>query len=95
MSSVGSYKSQIPPFKFYATEAASAGTLYDETGAALSPTVPVNTTLRDMGKTVFLANGDILRKVQVLPVTDAAGSGRTGYIFLNAAPAAQNIVSLN
>jgi hypothetical protein len=93
MSSVGSYKSQIPPFKFFATETGASGLIYDDAGLN-GVTVAASTTLRDMGKTVFLADGTILRKVQVLPVTDAAGSGRTGYIYLNAAPAGQNIVAL-
>ena len=90
MSSIHAAKSQVAPFKFYTTEISNSGLIYDDAGNN-AVTVAANTTLRDMGKTVVLVDGTVLRKVQVLPVT----VGTTGYIYLNAAPAGQNIVTLN
>ncbi len=93
MSSIHAAKSQIAPHKYFATDVGASGLIYDDAGSN-GVTVAANTTLRDMGKTIYLTSGAILRKVQVLPVTDSAGAGRTGYIYLNAVPAGQNIVSI-
>ena len=104
MSSVHAFKSQVAPFKRYIVNTpvggSQIGKIYDVTGDISSATtVAAGTVLRDMGKTVIipLGGGTPLRKVQVLPVADSAAplAFRTGYIYLENAPAAQNIVALN
>lgn len=99
MTSVQSYKSQVAPFKaFIATASAS---LSLESGAQDTYTsYAQNTIFSDMGKTVVLADGSILRKVQVKNGS-IGGEGRTGYIYLSKgsgnglAPSYQNIACLN
>ena len=104
MSSVHAYKSQVAPFKRYIVNPASTspvqtGQLYDAAGDASGATLASDIVLRDMGKTVFLANGTPLRKVQVLPVVGSSSSlpyeFKTGYIYLENAPPGQNVVALN
>jgi hypothetical protein len=96
MSSVVRANSQIAPFKRWIVGAAATGRLYAADGTTVVSTPAANSVLRDMGKTVYLTSGAVLRKVQVLP---ASSSGVTGYINLGGAaagvPAAQNVLSLN
>ncbi len=103
MSSVHAFKSQVAPLKRYivnptVTSPVQTGLIYDAAGAN-GVSVASDVVLRDMGKTVFLANGTPLRKVQVLPIDGTTSSTpyeyRTGYIYLENAPAGQNIVALN
>ena len=97
MSSVVRANSQVAPFKRWIVGASAVGQLYSATnGSTVVATPAANSVLADMGKTVYLASGAVLRKVQVLP---ASASGVTGYIHLGGQsgtiPAAQNVVSLN
>ncbi len=94
MSSVHAYKSQVAPFKRYIvnTTAAQTGQLYDAAGDASGSTLAADVVLRDMGKTVFLANGTPLRKVEQVT---SVGTPRSGYIYLENVPVAQNISCLN
>jgi hypothetical protein len=98
MSSVQSAYSQVAPFKRYVADAGTTGLIYDSAGSN-GITVAAHTVLRDMGKTVHLANGNTLRKVQILPNTDSntVNLGRTGYIYIGEGlvPAGQNITALN
>ena len=101
MSSVGSFFSQVAPFKRYIvnTTAAQTGLIYDSAGAN-GVAVAADVVLRDMGKTVIITagGGTPLRKVQILPVsasnTTPAEYG-TGYIYLENVPFGQNITTLN
>jgi hypothetical protein len=78
MSSVVRAPSQVRPNAFYRARAAVP--FLDETGASAGGEIPINNFVVDMGKTVYLANGDILRKVKLM---DGATSGRhEGYIYL-------------
>ena len=71
---------------------AGGGLIYDNAGAnGVSPGA-AGTILQDMGKTVYLTNGNVLRKVKTLPST--AGF-KVGYIYIDgAAPSGQNIATL-
>ena len=94
MSSVVREFSQVAPLKRYVASG-GAGQLYTALGAALG-TVTSGTVLRDMGKTVFLSNGTVLRKVQALPVPNTSPAYGTGYIRLgDASVSGDNIVALN
>ena len=64
MSSVQSAYSQVAPLKRYVAEV--AGEIYDATGNNVVAEVAVRSVLRDMGKTIYLENGNVLRKVQIL-----------------------------
>jgi len=96
MSSVHAALSQVAPFKRYVAN--SGAHMYNASGAG-AVSVAQYAVLRDMGKTVYLndTNDNVLRKVQVLPVTTgAANSGATGYIYISGVVlAGQNIVALN
>jgi hypothetical protein len=97
MSSIHRGPSQVAPLKRWVVGASATGRLYSATnGTTVVSTPAAGSVLADMGKTVYLASGAVLRKVQVLP---ASSSGVTGYIHLGGAstgvPAAQNITSLN
>ena len=94
MSSVHRALSQVAPLKRYV--ASGTGQLLNASGANLA-TVASGTVLRDMGKTVHLTDGTVLRKVQALPVaTGVSNSGVTGYIKLgDGSVSGQNIISLN
>jgi hypothetical protein len=103
MSSAQAFKSQVAPFKRYivnptVTDPVQTGRIYDAAGAN-GVSVASDVVLRDMGKTVYRANGTPLRKVQVLPIDGTTSSlpleYQTGYIYLENVPAAQNIVALN
>lgn len=92
MSSAFRAPAQIAPFKTYIADNAATGKLYDADGVALAGTVALNTPFSDMGKTIRLASGAILRKVQEQTL---AGYGAAGYIYLTHVPTEQNIVSMN
>ena len=96
MSSVQSAYSQVAPLKRYVAEV--AGEIYDATGNN-AVVVAVRSVLRDMGKTIYLADGNVLRKVQILPNVDSnsGNQGRTGYIFIGEGPvpSGQNITVLH
>jgi hypothetical protein len=98
MSSVLRALSQPLPNKRYTTEVGTAGRIYDIAGTN-HVSVLAGTVLRDMGKTVALADGTLLRKVQYIPVVGGPASTpyefRTGYIYLDNIPADQNIVAIN
>ncbi len=93
MSSVHAYKSQVAPFKRYIATAAAQ--IYNADGTAKISSIPVNTIFEDMGKTVVLADGNVLRKVR--RALDFANDEATGYIYLNVdgVSGAQNIAALN
>lgn len=77
MSSAFRAPAQVRPNAFYRV-GASANFL-DEAGVAQGA-LSAGAILADMGKTVYLANGDILRKVKLM---DGATSGQhEGYIYL-------------
>lgn len=92
MSSAYSAKSQIPALKVYI--ATSSVTLLNADGSAGGASVGSGTTLRDMGTTVFLDNGDVLRKVEGLPVPSIGGY-LTGYINLGPSSPTLGIVRMN
>ena len=94
MSSAYSAKSQIPALKVYI--ATAAVTLLNADGTTTSPAVQIvsGNTLRDMGTTVFLDNGDILRKVEGLPAPSMGGY-LTGYINLGPESPTTGIVRMN
>jgi hypothetical protein len=96
MSSVLRSLSQTDGLKRYGTEVGATGLIYDINGAN-GVSVPQNSVLRDMGKMVVLANGILLRKVQVLPLADVTApyEFKTGYIYLDNVPTGQNIVTIN
>ena len=95
MSSVVGAFSQVAPFKRWIVGAGGVGKLYSKTdGTTVVNSPAAKTVLKDMGKTVFLANGVVLRKVAVLPTP--ATPVVTGYIHIgDTVPAAQNITLLN
>ena len=94
MSSVISAKSQISALKTYITTGTVA--LLNELGTSASLSVSTGVALRDMGRTVFLADGGVLRKVETLP-RSAVEVILTGYISLGGGESAPtvNIVRLN
>ncbi len=92
MSSVHAYKSQVAPFKRYIVQNGATCQLYDAAGNASGSTLVADVVLRDMGKTVILADGTPLRKVEQVT---SVGTPRSGYIYLENVPAAQNIACLN
>jgi hypothetical protein len=96
MSSVLRSLSQTDGLKRYGTEVGATGLIYDINGAN-GVAVDQNLVLRDMGKTVVLADGTLLRKVQVLPLngSNLPYEYRTGYIYLDNVPTGQNIVTIN
>jgi hypothetical protein len=82
MTSVLSYKSQIPPFTYYIVENNGG---YMLTSLVLDETLELsaNTVLVDMGKTVIIG-GYIYRKVQIHTVDNVVTpDGATGFICLN------------
>ena len=87
MSSVISSKAVIPPFKRYI--ATGSAQLVNDAGTN-SITVAAGVTLVDMGKTVQLDTGVLLRKVCV-----GADDSKVAYIKLDGTNATQNIVRLN
>jgi hypothetical protein len=92
MSSVAGAYSQVAPFKRWV--AGASANIYDKTGVTA---VSVNqyTVLQDMGKTVFLSSGGVLRKVRTLPFVNSPAHV-TGYIWISdTVPAGQNISLLN
>jgi len=93
MSSIHSAKSQVAPFKRYI--ATGSAQIYNADGTAKISAIPVNTVFEDMGKTVVLANGNVLRKVR--RALNFANDEATGYIYLNqdGIGGAQNIACLN
>ena len=92
MSSVVSAKSQIPALKTYITT--TEITLLDEFGQPSDVEISTGHTLRDMGKTVFLDDGDVLRKVEGLPVPTTGGY-LTGFINLGPNNPTTGIVRMN
>ena len=81
MSSAFRAPSQVRPNAFYRARADAP--FLDEAGASTGVNILANAILADMGKTVYLANGDILRKVKLM---DGATSGKhEGYIYLHRA----------
>ncbi len=91
MSSVAGAFSQVAPFKRWV--AGASANIYDKTGGN-AVSVSQYTVLKDMGKTVFLANGGVLRKVAKVP-TPLSPYG-TGYIWISdTVPTNQNITLLN
>ena len=93
MSSVHAYKSQVAPFKRYI--ATGSAKLFNAAGTATITGIAAGTVFEDMGKTVALANGNILRKVR--RALSFANDEATGYIYLNQNGASndQNIAALN
>lgn len=80
MSSIHRAPSQVRPNAFYRARAAAP--FLDEAGNAIAGGnhIGVNEILVDMGKTVYLTNGNILRKMKLM---DGATSGvHEGYIYL-------------
>jgi hypothetical protein len=78
MSSVHRVYSQVRPNAFYRVRAAAP--FLTETGASTGVNIGANSILADMGKTIYLANGDVLRKIKLM---DGATSGlHEGYIYL-------------
>ncbi len=86
------YKAQVPALKVYI--ATSSVTLLNADGSASGVSVSSGTTLRDMGTTVFLDDGDVLRKVEGLPVPSVGGY-LTGYINLGPESPTTGIVRMN
>lgn len=93
MSSAYRAPSQVRPNAFYRARAAAA--FLDEAGAAIAGGnhIAANAILMDMGKTIYLANGDILRKMKLM---DGATTGlHVGYQYLlRAAGVAADIAAL-
>jgi len=97
MSSVAGAFSQVAPFKRWIVGADAVGKLYSKAdGTTVVASPAARTVLKDMGKTVFLAGGGVLRKVAVLPTPATTGPVVTGYIWISdTVPAPQNITLLN
>lgn len=91
MSSAFRAPSQIAPNAFFRARAAAP--FLTEAGASTGVNIAANAILADMGKTVYLANGNILRKVKLM---DGATSGlHIGYIYLlNASGVTADIAAL-
>ncbi len=83
MTSICGEYAQIPDNKLYI--ATGSVTLLTSTGATTQVSVQSGTVLRDMGTTVVLASGDILRKVQQVPTTGSSDPYTSGYIKLGGA----------
>jgi hypothetical protein len=82
MTSVISYKSQIPAFSYYIVEA-GGGYILETLTLDDTYELDANTILRDMG-TTHVINGYIYRKVQVVTVNGVVSDGnQTGFICLN------------
>lgn len=78
MSSAFRAPSQVRPHAYYRVN--TAFKLRDEEGAQMGSNMTAGAVLADMGKTIVLANGDILRKVKLM---DGETSGlHEGYIYL-------------
>jgi len=93
MSSVHAFKSQVAPFKHYI--ATANGVIYEANGTSTIATT-ANMVFQDMGKTIFLDNGHILRKVKEFQATPV-GNALVGYIYItqDGISGAQNIAALN
>jgi hypothetical protein len=97
MSSVAGAFSQVAPFKRWIV-GADGGELYSKANGTSVVANPVaGTVLQDMGKTVFLANGGVLRKVAPAKTSLKVGAAYgAGYIWISdTVPADQNITLLN
>lgn len=95
MSSVHSALAQVAPLKRYVATADSK--LYNAAGAVIDGTLLSGRVLMDMGKTLFLSGGVVLRKVQVLPINShqAIYSVPTYIHIGDTVPALQKIAALN
>lgn len=97
MSSIHAAKSQIAPLKRYVAQGTAASDAiarnYDAEGNAYRTGIAAGTVFIDMGKNVVLANGAILRKVQL--ENAGTGDGYTAYLYLTLAPANQYFAALN
>jgi hypothetical protein len=95
MSSVAGAYSQVAPFKRWIV-GTGGGKLYSKADGTSVSNTSAGTVLKDMGKTVFLAGGGVLRKVAVLPTPATTGPVVTGYIWISdTVPSLQNITLLN
>ena len=97
MTSVFRAPSQVAPLKRYVAQGTASSDaiarLYNEMGVASVTGSAHGVVYIDMGKTVVLANGAILRKVQrEVPV---GGDSTTAYMYLVKAPADQYFAALN
>lgn len=97
MTSVVRAPGQIAPFKRYVAQSTAGSDaiarLYDDAGVASVTGITSGTVYIDMGKTVVLANGAVLRKVQKEEFV--GGDSTTAYIYLTKAPANQYFAALN
>ncbi|NBT47143.1 MAG: hypothetical protein EBT07_04895 [Actinobacteria bacterium] len=94
MSSVVGAYSQVAPFKRWVV-GSGGGKIYQANGSSEVASPAARTVLQDMGKTVFLTGGGVLRKVRTLPFVGSPTS-YTGYIWISdTTPSAQNVSLLN
>jgi len=96
MSSVVGAYSQVAPFKRWVV-GTGGGKIYQANGSVAVASPAAGTVLQDMGKTVFLAGGGVLRKVRTLPFV-ASPTSYTGYIWISdtvPTSPAQNVSLLN
>ena len=87
---------QVAPLKRYVATATSE--LYDAAGAVIAGgDLASGRVLMDMGKTLFLSGGVVLRKVQVLPINSHQAIYTVNtYIHIgDTVPASQKISALN